>query len=86
MSVYAAAVEWYWQGKYKDSKKSLSPCHVIHQKSHVYCPGFEQGPPRLEAVDYRLTYNTVHDVLFWGPENMSTHKNQIRNNTKTFIT
>jgi hypothetical protein len=45
-------VEWYWQGKLKDSEKNLSQCHFSHYRSHMDWPGCKPGPPWWEAIDW----------------------------------
>jgi hypothetical protein len=33
--VWRATVEWYWQGKPKNSERNLSQCHFVHHKFHM---------------------------------------------------
>jgi hypothetical protein len=39
------------RGKPKYSGENLSQCHFVHNKSRMYWPGIEPGPPRWEAGD-----------------------------------
>jgi hypothetical protein len=44
-------VEWYRQGKPKNSKSNLSQWHFVHLKFQVDGRGRDPGPPRAEAGD-----------------------------------
>jgi hypothetical protein len=45
-------VEWYWQGKPKNSEKNLSQCHFVHPKSRMYLPSCEPTPWQWKASDW----------------------------------
>ena len=73
MNGYGALVEWYWQGKPKYCETNLSPCHLVHHKSHMDWPVFEPGPPRWEAgrehhKDHLVNaaIHTVHAHTLWA--------------------
>jgi hypothetical protein len=46
--VWRGNVEWYWQGKPKNSKRIVSQCHFVH-KSHTDWTWHEPRPPRWET-------------------------------------
>jgi hypothetical protein len=39
--VRRATVEWYWQGKPKNSEQNLSQYHLVHHTSYMDWPGSE---------------------------------------------
>jgi hypothetical protein len=61
--VWRATVEWWWQGKPKNSEKNLSQCHFAHHKPYADWPGREPGLAvrgrRLTAWAMVLTYITT---------------------------
>jgi hypothetical protein len=46
--------------KTRGLKKTLSPCHFVHYKSHMDCPGRE---PRPAPETNRLSYGTANRFL-----------------------
>jgi hypothetical protein len=50
-------MEQWWndtdRGKLKYWEKTLSQCHIVHDKSLAIWPGIELGPLRLKANTYQ---------------------------------
>jgi hypothetical protein len=49
MCTHGATVEWYWQGKLKNSERNLSQCHFMHHKSHTDWPGREPSASAMRS-------------------------------------
>jgi hypothetical protein len=47
--VWAAMVEWYWQGKTEELEQKAAPLSFFYNKSHMDWTGREPGPPWWEG-------------------------------------
>jgi hypothetical protein len=54
--IWATTVEWYWQGKPKNSENTLSQRHFIHHKSHMDLNGRESVPCGVKPTTNRLNH------------------------------
>jgi hypothetical protein len=55
MRVWRATVEWYWQGKTKNSGRCLSQCYFVHHKAHTDWP----RPSREKSATNHLSHGTA---------------------------
>jgi hypothetical protein len=51
MNRYRALEEWSWLGEGEVLEESLSYCHFMQNKSHLYWPGVEHGSPCKKRGD-----------------------------------
>jgi hypothetical protein len=59
MNEYETLVEWQFKGKQQFSDENLSYFYFVHNKSHMFSPGFEPG-----SVTDRPSNGTVYGLVF----------------------